>query len=419
MRQVGTKGVEKINRDAATLEKCCARSSSFPSSRHHFSLGSMPHARGDNHPVPRTATTQIRLHSSATPYDLMATEAPSAPPNFARTVQGPTLIGVFFNLILYGIFLAQVQVYFSTFKQDRRWFKLFRSFCGLQIVSLVILETINSVFAMYYSYDRLVNNFGDMNAQAVSNWVFGMSPLTNGIIAVSVQIFFSWRVRVLTGKIWAMLLIVFLSVVSSLAAITVFFIAAILASSPTASAASFVKPVIIVWLVLSATADSLISTTLVYHLRKNRTGFVSTDDTLNKIIRLTVQTGIITSVWAILDLGVYLGVPTADHEIFNLALAKLYTNSLLSSLNSRQGWKYTSTVENTGGHSADRGHSRVNQRQHKGAISFSQGAVPAEVFVNIESHELRDVSLSTHPSDSQMPESYRHSPDIKGEQASL
>ena len=29
-----------------------------------------------------------------------------------------------------------------------------------QVAALVLLETVNSVFAMYYSYDRLVNNFG-------------------------------------------------------------------------------------------------------------------------------------------------------------------------------------------------------------------------------------------------------------------
>ena len=32
--------------------------------------------------------------------------------------------------------------------------------------------------------------------------------------------------------------------------------------------------------------------------------------------------------------------PTGLHLIFNLPLSKLYTNSLMSSLNSRAGWKY-------------------------------------------------------------------------------
>ena len=37
---------------------------------------------------------------------------------------------------------------------------IFDILCGLQVVCLVIVETVNSVFAMYYTYDRLVDNFG-------------------------------------------------------------------------------------------------------------------------------------------------------------------------------------------------------------------------------------------------------------------
>ena len=36
--------------------------------------------------------------------------------------------------------------------------------------------------------------------------------------------------------------------------------------------------------------------------------------------------------------------PTGIHLIFNLPLSKLYTNSLMSSLNSRAGWKYGSGI---------------------------------------------------------------------------
>ncbi|THH20335.1 hypothetical protein EW146_g1021 [Bondarzewia mesenterica] len=363
------------------------------------------------HRIPGTQQRAARLAMSY--YNIVAADAENVLPNFARTVQGPTLIGVFFNLMLYGIFLSQAHIYFSNYKSDQRWFKIF-------IGSLVILETVNSIFAMYYSYDRLVNNFGNMNAQAVSNWAFGISPLTNGIIGMGVQLFFAWRVRVLTTKVWAMVLIAFLSIISCLGAISIFFIAAILVPSPTVAAASFVRPVIIVWLVFSATADTLISTVMVYHLRKHKTGFVSTDDTIDKIIRLTVQTGLITSIWAIVDLGVYLGDPTAHHEIFNLALAKLYTNSLLSSLNARQGWKYNSSADNSGGRSMEAKQHRLGHHPRpSNAVNLAPASIRPEVFVNIESHELRDVALAKHPSDSTIPGDYRSSSDMNKDRQSF
>ena len=76
-------------------------------------------------------------------------------------------------------------------------------------------------------------------------------------------------------------------------------------------------------------------------------------------IQVTVQTGAITAVCAIVDLIVYLVDNTgtyvlrcrisrqllisnniSSHLIFNVPLSKLYTNSLMSSLNARGGWKF-------------------------------------------------------------------------------
>ncbi|ETW75689.1 hypothetical protein HETIRDRAFT_119085 [Heterobasidion irregulare TC 32-1] len=221
---------------------------------------------------------------------------------------------------------------------------------------------------MYYTYDRLVNNFGDMNAQAVSNWVFGM--VSQGIVAMSVQIFFSWRVRVLTNMLWVMIGIIFLAVVSCLATVTVFLVAAILVPSPTASAAQYLQPVVIVWLVSSVSADTMISTVLVYYLQRHKTGFVRTDDTINKIIRLTVQTGVITSVWATVDLGVYLGDSTAH-------------------LNAREGLMSSSTEYST---SLNGSHSTGKHKPPPSAVAFASPYVHPEVFIDIEAHEMRDPS---------------------------
>ena len=83
-----------------------------------------------------------------------------------------------------------------------------------------------------------------------------------------------------------------------------FFVAAILVPSPTVSAAQF-QPVVIIWLVCSALADTLISLFLVFYLvrvhdqtfsrklntmwlqRRHKSGFVTTNDAINKIIRRT------------------------------------------------------------------------------------------------------------------------------------
>ncbi|KAJ7270637.1 hypothetical protein B0H12DRAFT_970855, partial [Mycena haematopus] len=76
--------------------------------------------------------------------------------------------------------------------------------------------------------------------------------------------------------------------------------------------------------------------------RKHRTGCNATDTKVDRIIRLTIQTGMITSICSVIDLGLFLGDVSGlfvVHLLFNLPLAKLYSNSLMSSLNARGGWR--------------------------------------------------------------------------------
>ncbi|KAF8884572.1 hypothetical protein CPB84DRAFT_1659994, partial [Gymnopilus junonius] len=68
---------------------------------------------------------------------------------------------------------------------------------------------------------------------------------------------------------------------------------------------------------------------------KQRTGFHQTDMLIDRIIRTTAQTGLITAVVATIDLFVYVFDPTGLHLIFNFPLCKLYSNSLMSTFNSR------------------------------------------------------------------------------------
>lgn len=93
------------------------------------------------------------------------------------------------------------------------------------------------------------------------------------------------------------------------------------------------------WLIASAVADITITASLCYYLARQKSGFSATDDTINKIIRLTVQTGLITTLFAILDVVCFLVLPhTTINFVWDFALSKLYTNALISTLNARAGW---------------------------------------------------------------------------------
>ncbi|KAJ3508470.1 hypothetical protein NLJ89_g5735 [Agrocybe chaxingu] len=67
-----------------------------------------------------------------------------------------------------------------------------------------------------------------------------------------------------------------------------------------------------------------------------RTGLKAADEVISRIIVFTIQTGLVTSIGAILDLILLITVPEINiNFIFDVTLVKIYAISLLSTLNAR------------------------------------------------------------------------------------
>ncbi|GJJ14144.1 hypothetical protein Clacol_008404 [Clathrus columnatus] len=84
--------------------------------------------------------------------------------------------------------------------------------------------------------------------------------------------------------------------------------------------------IIIVWSGVSSVTDITLAVTLLWYLKLRRTGYV------------TMETGLIIAIWAFIDLVLYLIF--TRYLVFDLPLKKLYANSLMSTLNSRDRWRY-------------------------------------------------------------------------------
>ncbi|KAA1469914.1 hypothetical protein DENSPDRAFT_651043 [Dentipellis sp. KUC8613] len=304
--------------------------------------------------------------------------------SIAKLVHGPMLVGTMLNLILYGISITQTYFYITSFRQDRLWIKIF-------ILVIFVADTANTVFDVEFMYNSLVNNFNNPAAITTANWVFATDPAMTAIISTMVQLFFCWRVKVLTGRTWVVCLLVTGSIVAGLGGIATSIAIGIV---PNWLEFQKFKVSVIVWLATSALVDSTITAILVWYLRQHKTGFRGSDDVLDRIIRITVQTGLVTSIWAIIDLGLFLGSSSGLHLAFNFPLSKLYSNSLLSSLNSRREWRLSSS-ESEHKSPVHVRKSAVNcmpdtpQADH--IVSFSNSRVRPEVYIDVESHEMRDV----------------------------
>ncbi|KAI0769909.1 hypothetical protein C8Q74DRAFT_857789 [Fomes fomentarius] len=303
-------------------------------------------------------------------------------PSPAVLTYGPIFVGVVFNVLLYGIMITQTYLYFNVYRKDRLWMKLF-------VALLFLCDTLNCIFDITFLYIPLVSNFGNNTSLTYATWVFATDPVMTALIGSLVQCFFAWRVKVLTDSIPAVAFIALCAIFQ--------FCGGLGTSIAVGMIPKFVEfqkfeIIVIIWLAFSAVADCAITIALVWHLRKHKTGFAATDDIVNRIIRLTVQTGLITALCALIDLVLFLATPTGLHLAFNLPLSKLYTNSLMSSLNSRSGWKYGTGNGDTTSDEMNRTE-RGRQLNVRGESSrrVSMMHTPNQVYIDVESHEMVDV----------------------------
>ncbi|KAF8448700.1 hypothetical protein L210DRAFT_3627426 [Boletus edulis BED1] len=227
----------------------------------------------------------------------------------AGSMYGPLFIGLTLNCILYGATVVQTFIYFQTFKSDKWWMKLFAFY-------LLFFETLNTVFDIGTVYEPLIIRNGTSEASTIAptmsdlkccqnEFIDSMSkdPLTTVMISLPVQLFIAWRVKVMSRSY-------VLPVAISVFAITSF--AGGIATGVTLALIDFQYSqfphndrYVIIWLVSSAAADVVITVSLVHSLLRKRTGFAATDDVINRIIRLTIQTGSLTAVSATLDVTMY------------------------------------------------------------------------------------------------------------------
>ncbi|OCH88470.1 hypothetical protein OBBRIDRAFT_780090 [Obba rivulosa] len=289
----------------------------------------------------------------------------------AVVVYGPIFLGMVINIMLYGIMITQIYLYHKVYKQDRPWLRCL-------VVVLFICDTLNSVFDLLAVYFPLVNNFGDISALQDAPWVAAMDPIMTATIALLVQLFYAWRVKTLTHNIPVFIFICFCSICSWCggAGTTI-----ALHIVPEYAQLQRFEVIVIIWLAFATLADIAIAATLVLYLRRRRTGFTQTDHVVNRIIRLTVQTGLITTVFTITDVILFVVSPTGLHLIFNLSLSKLYSNSLMSSLNSRAAWQ------------PENGASERRESLQVSKVPRHSQNPGGQIYIDVETHQLTDIAV--------------------------
>jgi len=247
--------------------------------------------------------------------------------NVAEELWGPPFVGAMICLSFYGVTVAQTIFYCKSFPRDPLHIKCLIAF--LFAMDTIHVYCLSSGFWQFLIVGRI-----DVNLLIVTPWTISTSIIVTYIIAFVVQTFFGYRVwiisngsRVITGIIGITALI---QIASGMGVAAYIIMSKSMGSIFDNQAGNFE-------LSSSVLCDITITSSLVYYFRRHRTGVKRTEIALQKLVRVTINTGLLGTVAAFVGLvlfhvtrGQYMCV--AAHFL----MSKCYVNSLMATLNARE-----------------------------------------------------------------------------------
>ncbi|KAJ7330392.1 hypothetical protein DFH08DRAFT_882544 [Mycena albidolilacea] len=248
-----------------------------------------------------------------------------SPPD-PKLVLGPFLLGVMFNIGLEGALVLQFAHYWDTFRTDKTWVRLF-------VLYLFVLETLNTAFGIAVVWEPFMTEYATPAAMTFFPTYLPTQPFVTTLISTPMQIFVAWRIYAGTRSLWLPFAITICAIGSIAGAywtgVTVIMVKTFLRKEE-------VNNPSIVWSSFTTAADVFMTIGLTYILIVNRKKNPSNARGFSKAIQLTVQTGIITAIFALLDVVLFNTQPhNTINFVWDFGLSKLYTNILISTMNAR------------------------------------------------------------------------------------
>lgn len=264
-------------------------------------------------------------------------------------IAGPYLLGHLLSFALFGTLCVQVYMYHLAFKKDPLYLRAVVYTLFAIEVTFQALETHMAWFSLGEGWGQLTHLFGFTKGSVA------FTTLT-GLAASIVHGFYAWRIVALSGRKWhrwALPIVVALLSAGQLS--MTIYISAFLATNLNAGAAVILKEskdFITSWFILAVAADVIITvgmTTLLV-TAKRKTSYSPTANKVGNLIKYTVETGLVTSFGALLVLILFLAFDDQSiyYYLIYYSLGKIYSNTLLATLNSRITFVTSSSQLGTG-----------------------------------------------------------------------
>ncbi|KAF7350337.1 hypothetical protein MVEN_01338400 [Mycena venus] len=251
---------------------------------------------------------------------------PSFNPN---TTIGAYQIGALVSYLLFGVTITQVYIYYSRFPDDSRKLKAL-------VVFVSVCEAAHALCIGHTLYVFTISDYGhperflQISPQSVEAATF-----FTGCIGSCVQGFFAYRIYALSRKPYIPILSWGMSFLRLLGA-TASFATALKMDSVVSYEVQWDWLFLALWIVGIVNDLTITVTLVVFFLRQRRYAHNRTGAIVEKLIAWTIETGMMTSFSEIIPLICFV---TMERNFIWLALtivsAPLFSNSLLTSLNSR------------------------------------------------------------------------------------
>ncbi|KAF5389750.1 hypothetical protein D9757_006038 [Collybiopsis confluens] len=249
-------------------------------------------------------------------------------------VLGAIEIGAFLGIFLFGVIVVQAHIYFKNCANDSKWL--------VSLITLILILELGHTIATAQSVWWATIPVANLSVVTENAWASAMCTLYAAVITCLVKGYYINRIRILTAKNWL--------------AITGWFITSLdFAASVFGAVEAFLEVrnevdqsdqkewawLITTSLALGAAVDVFIAAAMVYQLRQFRgnaraNSMKGTAELVNGLIIWTIETGLLTSFVSMAVLACfYMMEFNSIWFAVYLPLAKLYSNSLLASLNAR------------------------------------------------------------------------------------
>ncbi|KAF8811246.1 hypothetical protein BYT27DRAFT_7184634 [Phlegmacium glaucopus] len=253
---------------------------------------------------------------------------PDIPPDMGA-IAGPLLIGYLLKWGLFGVLSVQVYVYYLALSTDPFQRKAL-------VYAVFAAELVQTILYSKMAFKEFAAGFGNFEAFDQTGLLWFAAPILSSIVGFVVQIFYAYRIKLLSESYVVAVVVVLFAVVSLGGGIAEGVIAHMIPSFSSNVEVLQINIATGIWNGASAMCDIIIAASMTYYLSRWRTNWKPTQRIIQRLTRLIVGTGTLTAAVAITNLVLFvLPGHQLTYQTSSAILGNLYSCTMMVVLNSR------------------------------------------------------------------------------------